>query len=111
MGLQYCSYSHHWHCSQFCIYPGSGDSDSDASDNVAAQPRGEEDKLDAASPAGEGGGTAVCPLILHGDPLTDRKSTFQAHGAEVKKTEQVSQPILCTLSFESLLMHQALIVH
>ena len=32
----------------------------------------------------------VCPQILHGDPLTDRKSTFQAHGAEVKTPEEVS---------------------
>ena len=32
----------------------------------------------------------VCPLVLHGDPLTDRKSTFQAHVAQVHTTNQVS---------------------
>ena len=35
----------------------------------------------------------VCPLILHGDPLTDRKSTFQAHVAEVLTTNEVSDVI------------------
>ena len=50
-----------------------------------------KDKLDMVTPATESRGTAVCPVILHGDPLTDRKSTFQAHGAEVKTTEEVSE--------------------
>ena len=31
-----------------------------------------------------------CPIIHHGEPLTDRKSTFQAHAAEVTTVEQVS---------------------
>ena len=42
---------------------------------------------------GEGGGGEgergeCCPVIVHGEPLTDRKSTFQAHAAAVtSKTE------------------------
>ena len=31
----------------------------------------------------------VCPAILHGEPLTDRKSTFQAHVAMVTTTQEV----------------------
>ncbi len=31
-----------------------------------------------------------CPEILHGQPLTDRKSTFQAHLARVTAVEEVS---------------------
>ena len=34
--------------------------------------------------------SVMCPLIHHGDPLTDRKSTFQAHAAEVNTTDEVS---------------------
>ena len=34
--------------------------------------------------------SVVCPPIHHGDPLTDRKSTFQAHAAEVNTTDEVS---------------------
>ena len=30
-----------------------------------------------------------CPTILHGEPLTDRKSTFQAHVAEVETGDEV----------------------
>ena len=30
------------------------------------------------------------PTIVHGEPLTDRKSTFQAHVAQVTTTEEVS---------------------
>ena len=33
--------------------------------------------------------TEPCPAIHHGEPLTDRKSTFQAHAAEVTTVEQV----------------------
>ena len=44
-----------------------------------AQPQ-EVGKLGAATPA-ESRGAPVCPVILHGDPLSDRKITFQAHGA------------------------------
>ena len=48
-----------------------------------------------ATGAESGGGDAVCPaVVLHGEPLTDRKSTFQAHAAQVKTTEQVSQQFL-----------------
>ena len=48
-----------------------------------------------ATGAESGGGGAVCPaVVLHGEPLTDRKSTFQAHAAQVKTTEQVSQHFL-----------------
>ena len=47
-----------------------------------------------ATGAESGGGGAVCPaVVLHGEPLTDRKSTFQAHAAQVKTTEQVSQQL------------------
>ena len=31
-----------------------------------------------------------CPTILHGEPLTDRKSTFQAHAAAVTAVQEVS---------------------
>lgn len=34
--------------------------------------------------------TEPCPVIHHGEPLTDRKSTFQAHVAEATTVEQVS---------------------
>ena len=34
--------------------------------------------------------TEACPVIHHGEPLTDRKSTFQAHIAEVMTVNQVS---------------------
>ena len=34
--------------------------------------------------------TEPCPTIHHGEPLTDRKSTFQAHAAEVTTVEQVA---------------------
>lgn len=37
-----------------------------------------------------------CPVIHHGEPLTDRKSTFQAHVAEVMTVDQVSV-VLCEL--------------
>ena len=40
----------------------------------------------------------VCPLIVHGEPLTDRKSTFQAHAAEVQTTDDVSDIIHCPSS-------------
>ena len=40
--------------------------------------------------------TVPCPIIHHGEPLTDRKSTFQAHVAEVTAVEQVSI-VLCEL--------------
>lgn len=32
-----------------------------------------------------------CPEILHGEPFTDRKSTFQAHLAHVITSDQVKQ--------------------
>ena len=62
------------------------------------QPRG-EGELDVSTPtatgAESGGGGAVRPaVVLHGEPLTDRKSTFQAHAAQVNTTEQVSQQFL-----------------
>ena len=31
-----------------------------------------------------------CPVIYHGEPVTDRKSTFQAHVAEVTSVDQVT---------------------
>lgn len=34
--------------------------------------------------------TEACPVIHHGEPLTDRKSTFQAHVAEVTTVNQIS---------------------
>lgn len=34
--------------------------------------------------------TEPCPVIHHGEPLTYRKSTFQAHVAKVTTVEQVS---------------------
>ena len=36
------------------------------------------------------------PSILHGNPLTDRKSTFQAHVAQVYSKEEVSL-VLCSV--------------
>ena len=32
---------------------------------------------------------ALCPDIFHGEPLIDRKSTFQAHVAAVESKEEV----------------------
>ena len=74
---------------------GSDEDDDGAASDSEPQPRG-EGELDVSTPtatgAESGGGGAVCPaVVLHGDPLTDRKSTFQAHAAKVKTTEQVSQ--------------------
>ena len=34
--------------------------------------------------------TEPCPVIHHGEPFTDRKSTFQAHVAEVMTVDQAS---------------------
>ena len=34
--------------------------------------------------------TERCPVIHHGEPLNDRKSTFQAHVAEVTTVDQIS---------------------
>jgi len=34
-----------------------------------------------------------CPMIYHGEPLTDRKSTFQAHVAEVTSVDRVTMVI------------------
>ena len=31
-----------------------------------------------------------CPAIVHGEPLTDRKSTFQAHAAAVNSKTEVN---------------------
>ena len=33
--------------------------------------------------------TKCCPLIVHGEPLTDRKSTFQAHAAVITTKHEV----------------------
>ena len=71
-----------------CIGSDASDEEDNSSDR-AARPL----VVDTATPA-ESRGAAVCPVILHGDPLTDRKSTFQAHGAEVKTTEEVSELFL-----------------
>lgn len=35
--------------------------------------------------------SGLCPEILHGEPFTDRKSTFQAHLAHVVTSDQVKQ--------------------
>uniref|UniRef100_A0A8C4N6Z4 Impact RWD domain protein n=1 Tax=Eptatretus burgeri TaxID=7764 RepID=A0A8C4N6Z4_EPTBU len=35
----------------------------------------------------------LMPVLTHGEPLTDRRSTFQAHLAPVVKTEQVQQVV------------------
>ena len=34
-------------------------------------------------------GEQQCPDIVHGEPLTDRKSTFQAHAAKVHSKQEV----------------------
>ena len=72
----------------------SDEDDDGAASESETQPRG-EGELDVSTPtvtgAESGGGGAVCPaVVLHGEPLTDRKSTFQAHAAQVNTTEQVS---------------------
>ena len=36
----------------------------------------------------------VCPSIVHGEPFTDRKSTFQAHAAQVQTTNEVNHRII-----------------
>ena len=64
-----------------------------------------------ATGAESGGGGAVCPaVVIHGEPLTDRKSTFQAHAAQVKTTEQVSFQ-LSFLHAAGRLMVGALVFH
>ena len=40
---------------------------------------------------GDPSNTGECPEILHGEPFTERKSTFQAHLAQVVSVEQVNQ--------------------
>lgn len=35
--------------------------------------------------------TVSCPEILHGEPFTDRKSTFQAHLAHIVTSDQAKQ--------------------
>lgn len=54
----------------------------DTSSNMDPQKTVDEPEINKSEP--------VCPLILHGDPLTDRKSTFQAHVAQVYTTDQVN---------------------
>lgn len=49
-----------------------------------------ESPLRDPQPVHKTGATELCPVIHHGEPLTDRKSTFQAHVAEVTAVEQVS---------------------
>ena len=40
-------------------------------------------------------GEGQCPDILHGEPLTDRKSTFQAHVAAVRTKQEVRELVMC----------------
>lgn len=42
-------------------------------------------------------GEGQCPGILHGEPLTDRKSTFQAHVASVRTKQEVRELVVCVL--------------
>ena len=42
------------------------------------------------------GGETRCPVIVHGEPLTDRKSTFQAHAAVINRRQEVR---LCCMIF------------
>ena len=57
--------------------PGSGSEDNEAALSPRTPPH-EERQLQP-----------VCPAILHGEPLTDRKSTFQAHVAMVTTVQEV----------------------
>lgn len=60
-----------------CGSPGSGSEDNEAALSPRT-PLHEERRLQP-----------ICPAILHGEPLTDRKSTFQAHVAMVTTTQEV----------------------
>ena len=59
-----------------------------ASDSVGAEE--EDDVQESSSIPQPPCRTEPCPIIHHGEPLIDRKSTFQAHAAEVMTVEQVS---------------------
>ena len=73
------------------------DSDSTGLDQDKEASEGSQQELDGSNSVDQKTAepvAIVCPMIHHGDPLTDRKSTFQAHAAEVHTTGEVSITIL-----------------
>ena len=74
------------------VYVGADSGASDQEEEaVEASPQdGVKLDTDDCASASQREAKCACPPILHGDPLTDRKSTFQAHVAEVQTTDEVS---------------------
>ena len=58
--------------------------------NICEDGNGDKQDSPLSSPQKPLHKTELCPVIHHGEPLTDRKSTFQAHIAEVTMIGQVS---------------------
>ena len=57
---------------------------------VATTPPSHIDAESAMKGTPQGNAEAPGIEVVHGEPLTDRKSTFQAHVAEVHSVEEVS---------------------
>ena len=50
---------------------------------------GAEEAPQTESGAGAGAAAVRCPEVIHGQPLTEKKSTFQSHVAVVSSVEEV----------------------
>ncbi len=65
---------------------------------MAVASGGEISRRSDSYQGGESRGVVKCPAIVHGEPLTDRKSTFQAHAAAVTSVAEVRGRCMCVLS-------------
>ena len=74
-------------CGGSTVEPGVTDPELDPG---SVHQQGSEFSSSSSSASGELSGDAgQCPDILHGEPVTDRKSTFQAHAAAVTSRQEV----------------------
>ena len=73
---------HHWYCALSTALSSSNEA---MTDDIGKSPS--KDSITLPSFISDTGGST--PEILHGEPLTDRKSTFQAHIATVHSVEEV----------------------
>lgn len=91
----------------FLAVPGPSESelkkDDDVTNSHGGRPEREENLVLAANSELLTPSLTV-PAIIHGEPLTDRKSTFQAHAAQVTTTEEVSLWIVFLVIVISVLM-------
>ena len=74
-------------CGDSTVEPGVTDPELDPG---SVHQQGSEFSSSSSSASGELSGDAgQCPDIIHGEPVTDRKSTFQAHAAAVTSRQEV----------------------